>query len=43
MEMERKLTGIIEEIEENPYGVPKPIGNAFGIKIINKTKEHETD
>ena len=28
-----------EEVEYNPYGNPKPTGNAFGVKIVNKTKE----
>jgi len=29
----------LEEVEDNPYGNPKPKGKAFGVKNVNKTKE----
>ena len=35
MEMEGNMT----EMEDNPYRNPKPKGKAFGVKIVNKTKD----
>ena len=29
----------LEEVEDNPYGNPKPKGKAFGVKNVDKTKE----